>query len=367
MDAKHNNLSEKLKDLPQKPGVYQMIDSLGNIIYVGKAKNLKNRVSQYFSQQKNRSSKVNEMIQNMHTLQYLVTDTELDALLDECRLIKELQPRYNRLMKNYKKYIFIKIPSGPFPKLELVQEKNDDGIYYGPFTSPHRVKSALEFIREFYPIRKCPHPGLVKRTNGCFYRQMGTCLGVCTGEVSPDEYRVHLEKIGALLRGADRSPLQELCQRMDTASQNLHYEKAAQYHEYYLGLKHVINKQQLVLSAHKNRLILAVEFIDQARIKLFLIQGNKLLRRKMLDLKPSTDQTGLSRELKQFMQDSPETEKNSNQLTQYDIDEAQIIYSYLKKNKNRILSFWIPARSGQQKENKIEAKVLKIINRINAR
>lgn len=324
MDINNNDLSEKLKELPQKPGVYQMIDPLGNIIYVGKAKNLKNRVSQYFNEQKNRIPKVAEMIQNIQTFNYLVTDTELDALIDECQLLKDIQPRYNHLMKNYRKYIFIKIPSGHFPKLLLVNEKiDDDGIYFGPFTSPHRVKVALQFMKEFYPIRKCPSPGIVKRTNGCLYRQMGTCLGICTGEVSTDEYWMHPEKIRELLNGNDQSPVQELYQSMDTASKNLQFEKAAQYHEYYLALKHVIRKQQLILSSNKNRMILAVEFIDPVLLKLFLIKGNKLLGRRLLNIETTIDQTDLTRELKQFLTENLETKKsNSNKLTQYDIDEA---------------------------------------------
>jgi excinuclease ABC subunit C len=288
------NIKEMIKELPQKPGVYMMFDALGNIIYVGKAKNLKNRVSQYFHSQKNRSSKITEMIQHIADLNYLVTDTELDALIDECRLIKEIQPRYNRLMKNSRKYIYLKIPAEPYPKVIKVNEKSDDeAIYFGPFTSPHRVEAAIQYLNEFYPIRKCPVPKLVKRTNGCLFHQLGSCLGVCTSAVDSKEYWNHIEKIQQLLGGNDTVPVQELLKKLDRAVENLEFERASQLRDYYLGLQHLFAKQRLVQSSGKSRNILAIEFIDNGHIKLFLIKGNKLLYRKMFNIE-SRNQTKLT-------------------------------------------------------------------------
>ena len=279
------DFNEILKQLPQRPGVYMMVDSLGNIIYVGKAKNLKNRVSQYFKNQKDRAPKVAEMIQNIHTFKYIVTDTELDAFIEECRLIKEIKPRYNKQMKNNRNYSYIKIPAEQYPKVTIVNEKADDGaLYFGPFTSPHRVETTVQYLNDFYPIRKCTSPRLVTRANGCLFHQLGTCLGVCTGKVSPDEYRAHIEKIQKLLNGNDVAAIQELPKRLDMAIENLKFEKAAKYREYYLGLRHVIGKQRLVQSSSKNRNILAVELIDTVFAKLFLIKGNKLLYRKVLNI-----------------------------------------------------------------------------------
>lgn len=158
------DFNELLKQLPPRPGVYMMIDSLGNIIYVGKAKNLKNRVSQYFRNQKDRTPKVAEMIHNIHTFNSIVTDTELDAFIEECCLIKEIKPRYNKQMKNSGNYLYIKIPAEQYPKVTKVKEKAGDGaFYFGPFTSHHRVESTVQYLNDFYPIRKCTIPGLVKR------------------------------------------------------------------------------------------------------------------------------------------------------------------------------------------------------------
>jgi len=351
--------------LPEKPGVYMMVDSLGNIIYVGKAKNLKNRVSQYFNNQKDRAPKVVEMIRHIHSLKYIATDTELDAFIEECRLIKEIKPRYNKQMKNDKKYNYIKVTSERYPKVTIVNEKVDDGaLYFGPFTSPQRVETVLKYLKDFYPIRKCSTPGLVKRTNGCLFLQLGTCIGVCTGRVSPDEYKAYIEEIRQLLNGNDRIAVQELSKRMDTAIENLNFEKATQYNAYLLGLRHVIGNQRLVQSSSKNRNVLAVEFIDTELAKLFLIKGNKILYRKVFNI-ATTDVSELRQDLNQIIRDIFMTENSGIvRLTQHDIDEAQIIYSYLKKNRSRIPSFRISSTRLNKATSGLDAIVIEIINRI---
>ncbi len=358
-------INDELKQLPEKPGVYTMIDSLGNIVYVGKAKNLKNRVTQYFQNQKDRAPKVTEMIRHIHTLKYSVTDTELDAFIEECRLIKEIKPRYNSQMKNDKKYSYMKIPAERYPKVLIVNEKAEDGaLYFGPFTSPQRVETALQYLKDFYPIRKCSTPGLVKRRNGCLYLQLGTCLGVCTGRVSPEEYQELIEKIRQLLNGKERAAIQELSTCMDTAIETLKFEKAAQYSEYLIGIRHVIAKQRLVQASSRNRKVLAVEVIDRELAKLFLIKGNKIIYRKIFNIGTA----GIS-ELRQTLTQSireqfgPEN-RDLVRLAQHDIDEAQIIYSYLKKNRSRMPSFWIPTTQLKGEPARLEATVLKIINQI---
>lgn len=359
------DLKEILKQLPQSPGVYMMIDLLGNIIYVGKAKNLKNRVSQYFRNQKDRAPKVAEMIRNIHTFNFLVTDTELDAFIEECRLIRKIKPRYNKQMKNFSNYLFIKVPSELFPKVAIVKEKVEDGaLYFGPFTSRHRVEATVEYLNDFYPIRKCTSPGLVKRANGCLFQQLGSCLGVCTGQISPEEYRVHIQEIRLLLNGNDMAFVQDLPIKVNSFIENLQFEKAAQYTEYYLGLKHVIGKQRLIQSSSKNRNILAVEFINTGHAKLFLIKGNKLNYREVINL-VTEDIIELRQHIKQVIRDKLVTEKSDMcRLSQDDIDEAQIIYSYLKRKKE-IFSFSIPSSCLNGETSSMDDKVNKIVDRLN--
>lgn len=357
-------IKEKLKQLPQRPGVYLMEDSLGNIIYVGKAKNLKLRVSQYFYDMKDREPKVAEMIDNIHTFHYRVKDTELEAFLEECRLIKELQPRYNRQMKNFRKYSYLKIPKEEYPKLMIVNDKSDDtAVYFGPFTSVHGVESAVHYLNDVYLLRKCPSPGLVKKPNGCLFRDLGTCLGVCTGQVSSEKYWVQIEKLQKFLNGNDQFPVQELRRKLDSAIEQLDFEKAARYKESYMGLRHILSKQSLVQSSRKNRNILAVEFMDTDHAKLFLIKGNRLLYQEALN-RAAADSIESRRHLIQIIKDTFTTAKNDHrQLTQYDIDEAQIIYSYLKKNRKRIQSFWIPS-TRLNNEISLNAIITKIIDQV---
>ncbi len=358
------NLKEMLKELPPRPGVYMMLDSLGNIIYVGKAKSLKNRVSQYFRSQKDRAPKVAEMIDHIHSFKYTVTDTELDAFVEECRLIKELKPRYNRQLKNTANYLYIKIPNEPYPKVVIVKHKDaDGGVYFGPFTSRHRVENALRCLHDFYPIRKCTGPGLAKRANGCLFRQLGSCLGVCTGQVDQEEYRAYIDKIQLLLSGNDAAAVEELLDKVNSAVQELKFELAAQYREYYLGLRHVTGKQRLVQVSSKNRNILAVEFFEGRIAKLFYIKGNRLLHGEVINM--ITDNTDLAQRLKASIRLRFGSEKSqAPRLSQQDLDEAQIIYSYLKKNKGRISSFWIPASRLAGATAGLEETVTKILNRL---
>lgn len=364
MVVKWPYIKEKLKQLPQKPGVYLMEDSLGRIIYVGKAKSLKNRVSQYFYNQRDREPKVAEMIENIHTFTYRELDTELDAFLEECRLIKEIQPRYNRQMKNDRKYCYIKIPSESFPKVLIVHEKAaDDALYFGPFTSTHGVEAAVQYLENFYPIRKCTSPKLIRSSSGCLFRLLGSCSGACTGQVSPQEYKTYIEEIEQLLNGEKKPVMRELHNKMEAAIERLEFEKAAQYREYYLGLRHVIGKQRLVQSSLKNKNILALESVDNLHTKLFLIKGNKLLYREVFNTKAAVSEESRLY-LKQLLKDKFSTSKNGlDLLTTQDIDEAQIISSYLKKKRRSVLSFWIPA-TRLKNEDLLEETVSKIITQI---
>lgn len=352
MDNK-GSLKQKINELPDRPGVYLMQDFLGNIIYVGKAKNLKNRVSQYFHKQKNREPKVEEMIQHIEDFEYRVLDTELDAFLEECRLIKEIKPRYNRQMKNDRKYVYLKIPYETFPKLEIVQKLKEDGArYYGPFNSRHRVETALQYLNDSFLIRKCSTPGLVKRGNGCLYRQLGTCLGVCTEEVSPDEYKVQLQALCQVIEGRDKGAIKKIKSHLEKAVEELDFEKAARYREYLLGLHYIQGRQKLFCTTRRNRNLLALEILseDKRTAKLYLVKGNKLVLSRVVDftnLIPCHDSPLQKEELMQFLREAQERltldQVHSRQLTQQEVDEAQILDSYLRKDRVVLIRFTLKA------------------------
>lgn len=207
-------LKDKLKQLPNGPGIYLIIDVHGNIIYVGKAKNLKNRVSQYFRVQKNREPKVAELIGRIHDFKVIEMDTELDAFIEECRLIKELKPRYNRQLKSTANYHYLKIGLEAYPKLSITQDKGDDQAeYFGPFRGNHYLQKVVEFLQDYYPIRKCSTPGLPQRKNGCLFLQLGSCLGPCTGKISEVDYRRQIDQIKRVLKGEEQAVLTGLAKR----------------------------------------------------------------------------------------------------------------------------------------------------------
>lgn len=337
-------LKEKLKDLPEKPGVYLMQDSLGNIIYVGKAKNLKNRVSQYFYKHKHRDPKVEEMILRITDLEYRIMDTELEALLEECRIIKEIKPHYNRQMKNDQKYVYIKIPDDNFPKIEIVQVREEDGgVYYGPFNSRHRVETSVECLNDTFLIRKCSTPGRGKQGDGCLYRQLGTCVGVCTGKVSPEEYRDRLKAVCQVIETRDKEVMKEIRGRLARAAEDLHFEEAARYREYMLGLRYIQSRQKLLNRTLRHNSLLAFEFLDKEKkiVKMFLIKGNTVLMSRIIPMRdlPQGDSTQakLNEELKQFLKEIPKALADkqgcSQRLTQQEVDEAQILDSYLRKDR----------------------------------
>ncbi|MCX7922528.1 MAG: UvrB/UvrC motif-containing protein [Clostridia bacterium] len=339
-------LKESLKQLPEQPGIYFMKNSLGTVIYVGKAKSLKSRVSQYFQKKRDNSPKVNEMIEHIYSIEYTTTDTELEAFLLECRTIKELQPKYNRQLKNYKGYTYIKISiNDEYPKLSKVtQQKKDRSLYFGPFTSEGSVDNTIQFIKDYYPIRKCSRGALARNSSGCLNFHLGTCLGPCRGSDKQEEYRKQINNIVQFLEGNDNAPVKTLNAKMKSAANNLEFEKAAQYRDQIRGIRHVLNKQRIIKVSRYGRNILAAERFDEGSIKLFLIKGNKLLYSELIRILEYTN-VSLEEKLRSlvnaYFRACKKQEKGG--LSQEEIDEAQIIYSYLKNKSNEIRSINIPS------------------------
>lgn len=373
-------MKDKLKHLPERPGVYLMKDSLGNVIYVGKGKNLKNRVSQYFHNQKDREPKVEEMIQNIRDFEYRVLDTELDALLEECRLIKEIKPLYNRQMKNERKYVYLKIPHEDFPKLEIVHEWEEDGgegaLYYGPFNSRSQMEKALEFFNDYFLLRKCTTTRPMHGGSGCLYRGLGTCLGVCTGKVSQGEYQAQIQALCQVIEGKDKSVNKILKEKIKEAADELNFEKAASYKQYLIGLTYIQGRQKFLRSTYQQRSLLLLEFLDEdnTKAKVYLIQGNKLIMSKAvyhLGKNCTLNEPKESnREFLEFLKKAQyslksevlkgENKGNYHQLSVEELDEAQIIYSYLYKKED---IFTFPVTKKLLKEEDFPKKFMEHILR----
>jgi excinuclease ABC subunit C len=273
----HMNLKEKVKNLTSSPGVYLMKDSLGSIIYVGKAKNLKKRVQSYFQNSKSHPSKVKKLVKNLKDFEYIVTDTEFEAFMLECKLIKELKPIYNKKMKNPLSYTYVVIQMDEeYPSIEITNSpvENDCNLYFGPYTSKNTVEKALQGMKEYFKIL-CSNTS--KKNTECLNYSLGLCIGMCLGGAAVEEYHNIINKIIALFNGTDMSVLKEMKQRMLYASEKFDFETAAKYRDYIDAISFLINKEKVIEFTKDNKNIAVIEHLSNCTIKLFLIKGNKVL------------------------------------------------------------------------------------------
>lgn len=323
-------LKEKVKNLPSCPGVYLMKDSLDTIIYVGKSKNLKNRVSSYFYKSKPSSSKLEKLVQNLKDFDYIVTDTEFEAFMLECQLIKKLKPAYNKLMKNPLAYAYIKITMDEsYPKIEVTNsnDKNPKNLYFGPYARKGIVENALEGLKEFYKIN-CSNP--TKKNSTCLKHSLGLCLGMCADSRAKDQYNNVIKKIIKFLNELDNTLILELEEAMNKASEEFNFEAAAKYRDCIEAIKSLINKEKVIDFTKANNNILMLESLKENQIKSFFIKGNKVIFSKKYTFYT------LTKELIQVLKNdilinfNNDVLNSSTKVTRDDIDEAQIIYSYLR-------------------------------------
>ncbi|MFO1442073.1 GIY-YIG nuclease family protein [Bacillus sp. Bva_UNVM-123] len=324
-------LTEKVKKLPLSPGVYLMKDSVGHIIYVGKAKNLKNRVQSYFQNSKQHSPKINKLKKHLKDFDYIVTDTEFEAFLLECQLIKEYKPLYNRMMKNPQSftYIVFKIDNG-YRKMEITSsiDKNDGSLYFGPFTSKNHVERAVQGVKECFKLC-CSHS--TKKNTACLNYSLGLCLGICLGGPAVQQYNEIIEKFIDFLQGNNMSILEDLQQMMEHASENYDFETASKYRDCIQAVNALLKKEKVIEFTEENHNLVISEKLNEEMMKLFLIKRTTVLFSQQFSL---ADVDLLAEKIKSSIltffknQDS----LSSIEVSKDEIDEAQIIYSYLKSN-----------------------------------
>ena len=355
------NLKEKVKQLPDKPGVYIMKDSHDDIIYIGKAKNLKNRVSQYFRSSSGHSPKILRMIEGIRAFDYILTDTEFEALLLECSLIKELKPMYNSLLKNHQKYVFININiEEKHPTLEVVLEKQSKGLNFGPYNSLNITERGINVIKESTGIRHCR--SLSSKNSGCLKHQLGFCSAPCTGELSEVDYRKLIDQAINLLKGGKSDLIKQLDKKMKAAAEVLDFDKAVKYRDDIRALKHLVNKGETIKFTVGNRCIVALERIEGTEYKLFLINGSNVVFKERYIFTGDTDQlqkhlvSMISTNVVQFQK------HETASIDKQDIDQAQIIYSYLK-NKKECSYMVIPKNWLKKKEpSKLESGMKRLVD-----
>ncbi len=250
-----DNIKDKLSSLPLCPGVYIMKNAEGEVIYVGKSKVLKNRVSQYFQNSAGHSVKTRSMVSHIADFEYIITDTEAEALALECNLIKKHRPKYNILLKDDKQYPYVKITTQEqFPRIFITRQLNKDGgLYFGPFMTAINVKEAVEEIRKIFKIRSCKK-NISGEKNGrpCLYYQIGQCSAPCSGRISEEEYKDSISGVSEILNGNSKTLIKELEKKMQDASDNLEFERAAQYRDNIICIKSLSEKQNISSTTSNN-------------------------------------------------------------------------------------------------------------------
>lgn len=349
------NIKEKVKNLPLTPGVYLMKDYKGTVIYVGKAKSLKKRIQSYFQNSAAHPQKIKKMVANINDFHVLHTDTEFEAFMLECKLIKELKPLFNKKMKSHLPYSYIAIKmDGPFRKISITSEKSDDGgpIYFGPYTSPIYVKKAIENFKEYFKI-DCLQP---LKGSPCLNYTLGKCNGLCLGRSEVEHYNRIVERFISFLQGSDTEILDELEQKMNHASEEFKFEEAAKYRNYMKSFSILLYKENMIQFTGGNKNIVVGEWINDRTLKIFLIKGHKVIFSKEYRPEKFSQLTGEIRDtvLESFQQCE---KRKSVVIGKEELDEAQIIYSYLNGGHARFIVIpdeWLDGSENEKLDNSID-------------
>ncbi|MBR6955852.1 MAG: excinuclease ABC subunit UvrC [Firmicutes bacterium] len=277
------DIKENLKKLPETPGVYMHKDKLGNVIYVGKAVNLKRRVSSYFVNSASHSSKVRSMVKNIEEFEYITCKTEMEALILECNLIKKYEPKYNVLLRDDKTYPYIKLTMNEdYPRLLKTRLVKKDGArYFGPYSDVAAVNRALELLNKLFKLKRCSATSFPEGFKPCLNYHIGECRGICTGLVDREEYMKDIERLTDLLNGKDKSLENELKEQMKEASENLEFEKAAVLRDQIEALKALRNIQRVTMVNGKDLdMVFTAGHGENTVVVLFPVRGGKLSGRE---------------------------------------------------------------------------------------
>ena len=354
-------IEEELKKLPAKPGVYIMHGEKDEIIYVGKAISLKNRVRQYFQSSRNKGAKIERMVTHITRFEYIITDSELEALVLECNLIKEHRPKYNTMLKDDKSYPFIKVTvNEPYPRVLFARRmKKDKARYFGPYTSGGAVKDVIELVRKLYQVRSCNRslPRDPGKDRPCLYYHMKQCKAPCQGYISQEEYRKNINKVIKFLNGDFQDTIDELMVKMQKASEEMRYEDAMEYRDLIHSIEKIGERQKITGYGQEDRDIIAVamdeseDLRDQdAVVQVFFIRDGKLIGRDHFYLRVAKGDTKaqvLSSFLKQFYAGTPFIP--SEIMLQSEIEDADIIEEWLTTRRKQKVHIRVPKKGTKEK------------------
>lgn len=355
MENSNFDIQEELKKLPGKPGVYLMHDEKDEIIYVGKAVSLKNRVRQYFQSSRSKGVKIEQMVTHITRFEYIVTDSELEALVLECNLIKEHRPKYNTMLMDDKAYPFIKVTvDEPFPRIMMARRMvKDKAKYFGPYTSAGAVKDTIELIRKLYKVRSCNRrlPRDTGKERPCLNYHIHQCGAPCQGYVSQEAYRSSIDEVLRFLGGNYDVILKELEEKMMKASEELEFEKAIEYRELLGSVRKIAQKQKVTDTAGNDRDILAAATDkEDAVVQVFFIRGGRLIGRDHFYLKLSGDETTgdiISSFIKQFYAGTPYIP--AELMTQTEVEDAEVLEEWLSQKRGHRVHIRVPKKGTKEK------------------
>jgi len=344
------DIQEELRKMPDKPGVYLMKDKKGKIIYVGKAVVLKNRVRQYFQSLSGQSSKVRAMVPLIEEFEYIVTDSELEALILECNLIKKYRPKFNVLLKDDKTYPYIKVTMNEeYPRVIMTRRvQKDGGRYFGPYTNVAAVKETIKILKKLFPMKTCKKvlPRDIGKERPCLNYYIYQCLGPCQGNVDKEEYRTVMKDICSFLSGRQDRIIKRLEEQMKTASENMEFEKAARIRDKINSIKHISEKQKVLSTSDvdQDAVAFAKDETD-ACIQVFFIRGGKLIGREHFIFEGMSDvEDGelIASFMKQFYSTAEFVPHEI--LIQSEIDEIDLLQEWLSEKRGGKVYIKVPKK-----------------------
>lgn len=340
------NIPEELKKLPDKPGVYIMKDKDNNIIYVGKAVVLKNRVRQYF-QKNNKSARIEKMVSLIDHFEYIVVDSEMEALVLECNLIKLHRPKYNVLLKDDKMYPYIKITvNEDFPTVRITRKKlNDLAKYYGPYTNAFAVKETVEFLNKTFKLKQC-RKIFTKPETPCLNYHIKRCVGVCNGNISKEEYANIIKQVMMFLDGKVDTILKMIDEEMKKASKELNFEKAAELRDEKISIENLMTRQKVDNFTENDIDVIGIaKSLDKASLEVFHIRGSKMIGGENFifkDVDDLSDETLITNFIKQYYNKSNVPSKI---MFKNELEEGELLREFLIKiSGKQNIEFKIPKK-----------------------
>lgn len=360
-------IEEELKKLPGQPGVYIMHDAKDAIIYVGKAISLKNRVRQYFQSNRDKTAKIKQMVSKIARFEYIVTDSELEALVLECNLIKEHRPRYNTMLKDDKTYPYIKVTaSEEYPRILFSRQmKKDKNKYFGPFTSAGAVKDTIELIRKIYRIRACSRklPQDMGKDRPCLYYHIHQCDAPCQGYISQADYQKSVKQAVGFLNGQYEPVMKYLEEKMRTASETMEFEKAIEYRDLLDSVRKVAQKQKITSQSMEDRDIIAMAKDERdAVVQVFFVRDGKLIGREHFHMNLTGSESKaeiLNSFVKQFYAGTPFVPHEI--WVQEELEDAEVIASFLTARRGQKVRFVVPKMGEKERLVELAEKNAKMV------